>query len=158
MLQIDTLRFFWNQLLKCNHLVLKTQSKDTIQIGRATVLILQPSELKMIYREKGIWLEGAHQNTLFHNVFCWCLNPKTTTLHLSHLRYGYPICLFRFAPKSSKQLISMQPYVCKLDRYQATMLSIGNMIKLQIRVTSTRKDTLLTYFYMMKRCKQLFSL
>src|SRR5882672_8872178 len=117
---------------------------------RGTVRTLRPDSGTVIFDEAGLWTFEDYSNIAFHNIYSWSLQSESSTLSLSHLRYGRnaPVHLVDFIEAAGNEWESASPYACGADIYRARINYSDCGLKLSWRIHGPNKKPLRDYPYL----------
>ncbi len=152
--KIETLLAFWDTLTRITQLTFhaKTQSKEEKGWngkGQGEVLITKECPHTLLFSEKGTWHGKQSGEVSFSNIFRWTLNRNRGLISLEHLRRGpdNPVFLFHLAPIGKHSLASVDPHLCKRDRYFAQIHFDSHGLHLHWRIIGPKKNEKINYYY-----------
>src|SRR5258705_4108840 len=103
----------------------------------------------VICDEAGLWTLEDYSNIAFHNIYSWSLQSESSTLSLSHLRYGRnaAVYLVDFIEADGNEWESASPYACGADIYRARITYSDCGLKLSWTIQGPNKKQRLDYTY-----------
>jgi hypothetical protein len=140
-----TIDALWQQLFRTRHLVIETSSQAR---GQATVLVSAPTKTTLLFTEKGEW-SHLTEPVAFHNTLRWSLDASFERISLEHLRYGQdqPVFLFYLAPTGQTSLQSIDPHLCRDDRYFGRIEFNRSDIQFLWHIIGPKKNEILYHTY-----------
>lgn len=136
------LRAFFKRLSSVSELSFRADD----QRGQATVATLAPTPERLIFEERGQWLENG---SAFSNAFRWTMDLDARLITLEHLRYGadHAVFLLNLAPTAAGTLESVDAHFCSGDTYLGNVRWDNQAIDLHWRIIGPRKNQKLLYRY-----------
>jgi hypothetical protein len=120
--------------------------------GVGTVCVSTSDERTIHFSERGQWrpsdnATGVAPAITFTNTFRWTW--QDSRIRLEHLRFGpdQPVYLFDIVALSATEFHSVEPHVCREDRYAASVRLDRKKICVGWIVTGPTKDESIEYIY-----------
>ena len=117
-------------------------------VGQGTVAISEPAAGVVVHHEAGVWRQAGSGRVLrFANVFRWSAVGRS--LRLEHLRLGpdNPVRLFDLTPAGAGAWRVTAPHKCRHDRYAASVVVCGRLLRVAWSVDGPRKRESIRYVY-----------
>lgn len=149
-----TLLDFWDRLLQVKQLRFQVHSKSEEAQGwngrgEGEVVVAKENDNKIIFQEKGRWINPQGGEVSFSNVFRWSLDRLGGVVALEHLRRGAdnPVFLFYLTPAGRQSLTSVDSHLCVGDAYFGQIHFDVHGLRLHWRVIGPKKNEELSYNY-----------
>lgn len=153
--QMPRLLAFWEKLGSVTLLSFTAKSKEPeVELGwngrgRGNVAIVREGSNRLIFNEKGSWMNKQGQEFDFSNIFRWTLDRSREVVSLEHLRMGpdRPVFLFHLAPSGKHALASVDSHLCDGDAYFGQIHFNRRSFRLSWRVIGPKKNEEIVYYY-----------
>lgn len=137
------LKYLFNKLervKKLNFLVNHPNPSLNIQLN-CDILVNQFNDTSIITEESGDWINNIGQKVASKNIYRWTAY-NNSILRLEHLRFGEkkPIFLVDFYNEKNNLWKSLNPHICKNDKYSAQVLILPTTIKLLWNIETPKNN------------------
>lgn len=117
--------------------------------GSGSVKVDVPESGTLLFHERGEWMPSNSSPLRFSNVFRWLRGDDPGTIRLEHLRFGpeRPVYLFDLQLISGQSMASVEPHLCREDRYTAELRIDDDQVRLDWAVNGPDKNETIAYVY-----------